>query len=65
MTDAPSPFLNLQTCVYRVDDPWIEPEDGDTDTDTFELPVPSADLDRMAWYGATPYRAVVLLEPPR
>lgn len=51
--------------VYRVDDPWIEPEDGDTDTDTFELPVPSADLDRMAWYGATPYRAVVLLEPPR
>lgn len=48
--------------TYLVDDPWVEPDDAETDTDRFDLPVPAADLDRMAWWGAYPYRAVVLVE---
>ncbi|EDP63294.1 hypothetical protein BAL199_28270 [alpha proteobacterium BAL199] len=50
--------------TYAVDDPWIEPEDGETDTDKFDVPVPAADLDRMGWYGAAPFRAAILLQAP-
>lgn len=48
--------------LYAVDDPWVEPDDRETDTDRFDIPVPAAALDRMAWWGAEPYRAVVLVE---
>lgn len=49
--------------TYWIDDPWVDAEDGETDTDKFDVPVPAAELDRMAWWGATPYRAAVLLTP--
>lgn len=48
--------------TYAIDDPWVDAADHETDTDRFDLPVPAAELDRMAWYGTTPYRAAVLLE---
>ncbi|MEQ9334861.1 peptidase C39 family protein [Thalassobaculum sp.] len=46
---------------YVVDDPWVEPDDGETDTDRYDLPVPAEALDRMAWWGAQPVRATVLV----
>ena len=46
---------------YVVDDPWVEPDDRETDTDRYDLPVPAEALDRMAWWGAVPVRAAVLL----
>lgn len=50
---------------YAVDDPWVEPDDRETDTDRFDLPVPAADLDRMAWWGAARFRSAVLIEGER
>lgn len=47
--------------LVMVDDPWAEPEDHETDIDRFALPIALDELDRMAWYGAPPYRAVLLL----
>lgn len=47
--------------VFLVDDPWVDPPSWETDLDRFAVPVDFADLDRMAWYGEEPYRAVVLL----
>lgn len=49
--------------TYWIDDPWVDVEAGETDTDKFDVPVPAAELDRMAWWGASPYRVAVLLEP--
>lgn len=49
--------------TWWLDDPWVDEEAGETDTDKFDVPVLAAELDRMAWYGATPYRAAVLIEP--
>lgn len=49
--------------TWWLDDPWVDEELGETDTDKFDVPVAAAELDRMAWYGATPYRAAVLIEP--
>lgn len=46
---------------YAVDDPWVEPDDLETDTDRFDLPVPAADLDRMAWWGQARFRSAVLI----
>lgn len=50
--------------TYAVDDPWIDAEDRETDTDRFDVPVPADALDRMGWYGISPYRAAVLVEGP-
>lgn len=47
--------------LYAVDDSWVEPDDRETDTDRFDPPVPAAELDRMAWWGAEPVRAAVLV----
>jgi len=49
--------------TYWIDDPWVDAEEGETDTDKFDVPVPARELERMAWWGATPYRVAVLLEP--
>lgn len=49
--------------TYWIDDPWVDVEAGETDTDKFDVPVPAADLDRMAWWGASPYRVAILLQP--
>ena len=46
-----------------LDNTWVEPDTHETDCDAFSVPVPAAQLDRMGWYGAPPYRAAVLLSP--
>lgn len=51
--------------TFVVDDPWVESEDRETDTDRYDLPISWEALDRMAWWGVEPYRAVVLIELPR
>jgi len=48
--------------TYAVDDPWVDAQDRETDTERFDLPVPAEALDRMGWYGVEPSRAVVLVQ---
>ncbi|PWG61081.1 GNAT family N-acetyltransferase/peptidase C39 family protein [Sediminicurvatus halobius] len=49
--------------VY-VNDPWVDEGGGRSATDTVNLPIPRRDFDRMARYGRSGQRAVLLLYPP-
>ncbi len=44
-----------------VNDPWINEKAGRTATDCVNLPIPRADFDRMARYGRSGLRAVLLI----
>lgn len=44
-----------------VNDPWINEEAGRTATDCVNLPIPRTDFDRMARYGRSGQRAVLLI----
>lgn len=46
--------------VY-VNDPWINEDAGRTSTDCVNLPIPRTDFDRMARYGRSGQRAVLLI----
>ncbi|HEV7259928.1 MAG TPA: peptidase C39 family protein [Bosea sp. (in: a-proteobacteria)] len=46
---------------FLVSDPWSEPERGESAADVSDLPVASAKLDAMAWFGEPPYRCAVML----
>lgn len=46
--------------VY-VNDPWVNEAAGRTSTDCVNLPIPRADFDRMARYGRSGQRAVLLI----
>lgn len=49
--------------TYAVDDPWVDAQDREIDSDKFDVPVPADTPDRMGWCGSTPCRAAVLVEP--
>jgi len=48
---------------FLANDPWFERADHEQPVDVIDLPIRDAVLDKMAWYGAPPYRAAVLIEP--
>lgn len=43
-----------------IHDPWVEPERNESETDAVNLPIPYAEFDRMARWGASRLRAVVI-----
>jgi hypothetical protein len=45
-------------------DPWTDAHLGESHVDTLDLPIPQSSLDRLAWYGSPPYRAVILVREP-
>ncbi|MEU8271791.1 peptidase C39 family protein [Sphaerisporangium sp. NPDC049002] len=49
--------------VFYANDPWTDADLGETYVDALDLPLPSAALDRLAWYGAPSYRSMVVLRP--
>ncbi|GAB2451755.1 hypothetical protein HD599_002481 [Conyzicola lurida] len=50
--------------VVVIDDPWISVNWGETWVDAHELPIATADLDRMLAWGDDGYRGVVFLRRP-
>jgi ribosomal protein S18 acetylase RimI-like enzyme len=49
----------------HVHDPWTDPKHRRTATECIHLPIPHADFDRMARYGRSAQRAVLLIERPK
>ncbi|WP_084517733.1 peptidase C39 family protein [Microtetraspora niveoalba] len=47
--------------IFYANDPWTDADLGETYLDALDLPLPSATLDRLAWYGAPSYRGMVVL----
>ncbi len=41
---------------FLVNDPWFEPDALETPVDVVDLPIRDAMLEKMSWYGETPYR---------
>lgn len=48
--------------VFLAHDPWTDAHLGESWVDAAALPLPSAALDRLAWYGTPSYRGMVRLE---
>ncbi|WP_433221937.1 peptidase C39 family protein [Microtetraspora malaysiensis] len=47
--------------IFYANDPWTDADLGETYLDALDLPLPSATLDRLAWYGTPSYRSMVVL----
>lgn len=47
--------------VFLAHDPWTDAHLGETYVDGRDLPIPSASLDKLAWYGHPAYRAAVIV----
>lgn len=45
-----------------IHDPWVEPDRNETEMDAINLPIPFAEFDRMARWGASRLRAMVIAE---
>lgn len=45
-----------------VNDPWFQPDGLETSADVVDLPIRDSMLERMCWYGETPYRAALIMD---
>jgi predicted double-glycine peptidase len=47
---------------FIVNDPWFQPDGLETSADVIDLPIRDSMLERMCWYGETPYRAALIID---
>ncbi|QIG46589.1 hypothetical protein G5V57_01735 [Nordella sp. HKS 07] len=47
---------------FIVNDPWFQPDGLEAPVDVVDLPIRDSMLERMCWYGETPYRAALIID---